>query len=228
MPTPPPVVDIVSPVADGEVALEAAPTTPVELTARDWTLEGGRGLQVGLDDFRPRVVQADGQQLTLRDLVPADRPIPPGEHVLWAVAVLPGGEAVKAPASTTSGPGPAVLRRFWVGPKGAPRIDLAAPRVFYSQPRGTYNGEAAADAVLLDVYLFNVDANAPLSLVATVEDRFGRQSRRALGAWQAYGLGSAPSGDYDVTVELDRGSDGKVQRVTRTITVNREVEVKSR
>jgi hypothetical protein len=71
------------------------------------------------------------------------------------MAVRENGELVRPPAPTSLAP--FALVHFWIGERGAARISPSAPRIVYVQPRGTLNGEAAAERILLDFLPLGVE-----------------------------------------------------------------------
>ena len=89
------------------------------------------------------------------------------------------------------------LTQFSVG-KPQPAIDLKAPHIFYSRPKGEYNG-AECREILLDFFLVNTtlspDGN---KVIVTVngKDKF------TVDSWTAYVLKGLPDGENTVKLEL--------------------------
>jgi hypothetical protein len=180
-----------------------------------------------LDDFRPKRVKTIDPPPELGELVPEDAELRPGEHVLLAIAVRENGELVR-PAKPTS-LAPFALVHFWIGERGAARISPSAPRLVYVQPRGTVNGEDAAERILLDFLPIGVELGKGKStVVVRVRGEHGSGST-ILDAWQPVHLLDVPSGDYQVELELV-GPEGQPlaepwARASRTITVNRDAPI---
>lgn len=219
-PNPMPSVEIRRPRADERLALEHAARFPIELRVEHWPAQG---VELVLDDFRARLLSTFGAPVRLGALVPADQRLAPGEHRLVAIAVRPDGTTVKPADAGLLQPYAAV--RFSVG---APEVHAVstAPRLIYSEPRGTYNGARAADGAFIDYYLLNAPGNPHQALVTCRLTHAGAQASFVLHGWRAFALHGLQNGD--TTVELNLlGADGKPLRgpgatAARTITVNRD------
>lgn len=217
---PGPHVELLFPYA-GRVVHEAkAHDFGVRFTVERW---GGR-VQLALDDFRPVVVEAGTRSVKLGALVPPGRTLGPGLHRLFAVAVDERGLLVR-PAGPVSR-GPFAVVEFRVGSREPLPGDR--PFIAYSQPRGTYNGDRAADGVLIDYYLVGLTLAPDGNRLAVTVEGEGVQHREVLERWQPVAVRGLPSGDFTVKLEV-LGPDGKglaaVPAVHRTITVNRDAPV---
>ncbi len=226
-PEPLPHVEIAFPFAEQHISAAKAPGYHLRLKVEHWP---ARGVELVLDDFRPRPLAELPEKPTLGALVPADRTLEPGEHLLVAMAVRDDGATVKPQSASSLEPFAAV--HFWVGPRGASSVDMHQPMLVLSEPRGTFNGSAAADAVRIDFYVMNAALGAGKYRVAASVDGDGVHSELVVDSWQPLAVHGLPSGDFQVTLRL-LGPDGQPvvgPRATaaRTITVNRDLPAKSR
>lgn len=100
------------------------------------------------------------------------------------------------------------------------------------RPRGTYNGTAAADAMLADFVLLGAELEpGGYNLQVRITSAGAGAPPLALGneivleRWQPARISGLPSGDYVVELAL-RGKDAAESRVARSITVNRDAPVR--
>jgi hypothetical protein len=100
----------------------------------------------------------------------------------------------------------------------APEFDDGAPHMFYSRPKGTYNG-ADAEKVMLDFYLVNTDLSPEGNKVrATING-----TPFTLDKWVPYFMEGLPDGETTIKLELLDASGnlipGPFNTVERTVTV---------
>ena len=216
-----PHVEILFPYAGKVVPSGKADDYSVRVRVENWS---GR-VQLALDGYRPVLVSGSTVQIPLRALVPADRDLQPGTHRLFAVAVDDGGWVVRP-----SGPksrGPFAVVEFRVGTT-APLSD-EQPFLAYSQPRGTYNGDAAADSVFVDFYLVGVERYPERRIRVKITGSSGAWTE-VLEQWRPLAIHGLPSGDYNVELTFLDGAGEPIEEVTRvgrTITVNRDAPLSS-
>lgn len=100
-------------------------------------------------------------------------------------------ESIKSPSAYQ-------LFQFTVGKAPQVKIDLDAPHLFYSRPKGDYIGEDAK-RVLLDFYLTNIDLNEKtrLKVRATING-----TEFLLSKWQPYIMEGLPMGENKIKLEL--------------------------
>jgi hypothetical protein len=225
---PSPHVEIQFPFAEQSIRIDKARKYKLRLKVENWPLaEGGRGVDLVLDDFGPKRIKSLDPPIELGQLVPEDAELRAGEHTLVAMAVRENGELVR-PAEPTS-LAPFALVHFWIGERGSSRISPSAPRLVYVRPRGTVNGEAAAERILLDFLPIGVELGRGKSSVVVRVRGADAEGTTVLDTWQPVYLLGVPSGDYRVELELV-GPDGRpleerFARAGRTITVNRDAPV---
>jgi hypothetical protein len=213
-------VEILFPFAEQRIRPDRANEFVVRMSVSHWRSEL---VDVSLDDFLPRRRDTLPTALRLRDLVPDDRELEPGEHLLVATAVHEDGRLVRAREPRSRGPFAAV--RFWVGESRAARHDLGQRQILYRQPRGTYNGPDAADNVLVDFLVLGGESADSLHARVGVRGS-GVAGSTLLERMGAVYVRDLPSGDFDVVIELLDGEHRSVKwpggRASRTITVNRD------
>jgi hypothetical protein len=112
-----------------------------------------------------------------------------------------------------------VLRQFTVGNATAEDVDLTAPHMFYSRPKGEYTGKDT-EKVMLDFYLVNADlADDGYKIRATVNGQ-----EFMINQWKPYYLTGLPMGENTIKLELmdEDGNlvDSPFNPVTRTITLS--------
>ena len=90
-----------------------------------------------------------------------------------------------------------ILRNFTVGNAEENTVDLTAPHMFYSRPKGTYNGPDA-QKVMLDFYLVNTDLSADGNKVrATINGE-----EFMIDTWKPHFIEGMPMGTNTVKLEL--------------------------
>jgi len=219
-------VEILFPFAEQSLRADRARDFVVRLKVEAWseTL-----VDVSLDDFVPRRRDTLPARFELGDLVPEDRELSAGEHLLVATAVHEDGRLVRARERRSLAPFAAV--RFWVGERGAAARDLEKPNIIYRQPRGTYNGREAADRVLLDFLVLGGSLGDALGARVVVKGA-GLSGETLLREPRALFVRDLPSGDFAVEIALV-GADDKplaqpAAHAARTITVNRDAPLQGK
>ena len=135
-----------------------------------------------------------------------------GHYVALAFLSRSYHESVKNPEA-------AVLTQFFVGEEGGEeKIDLAAPHLFYSRPKGTYKG-ADTEKLMLDFYLANTEISADGNKVrATINGQ-----EFVFTDWVPYVIEGLPLGEVEIRLELIDAEGntipGPFNDVTRTVTL---------
>lgn len=112
-----------------------------------------------------------------------------------------------------------VLRQFTVGDVQSPEnVDLSAPHLFYSRPKGEYSG-ADIDNLLLDFYLVNTELSEGGNKVrATINGE-----EFMITEWAPYVIQGLSPGEVTIRLELIDGEgnavEGPYNDVTRTVTL---------
>jgi hypothetical protein len=134
-----------------------------------------------------------------------------GHHVALSFLSRSYHESLKHPSAY-------ILRQFRVGNAEAQPIDLNAPHMFYSRPKGEYEGEDTK-RVMLDFYLVNTELSSNGNKVrATINGQ-----EFLIDKWQPYAVEGLPMGENTFKLELLDGNNnvipGPYNTVTRTITL---------
>jgi hypothetical protein len=153
-----------------------------------------------------------GQRLTLGDLVLEDDAIAPGAHVVSA-ALVRASDGV--PVSVGDRGAPAADRVHFVVGDGPAPAAVHEATLLLIEPHGTYNGDAAADRMVLSFVPFGEGATS-LCVRATIAGPSVKSSY-ALGHARAIRLDQLASGDYEIVAELSGGAGAR-----RSIVVNRD------
>jgi hypothetical protein len=135
-----------------------------------------------------------------------------GHHVELSFLSRSYHESIKTPEAY-------VLRQFTVG--NAPQsqqIDLNAPHMFYSRPKGEYTGKDT-ERIMLDFYLVNTELSENGKKVrATINGQ-----EFMITDWKPYHMTGLPMGENTIKLELLDENGNLVQSpynpVTRTITL---------
>jgi len=109
--------------------------------------------------------------------------------------------------------------QFTVGDAESEDIDLTAPHMFYSRPKGTYSG-ADTEKLLLDFYLINTDLSEGGNQVRITVNG---DTEFTVSEWKPYLLENLPMGENTIKLELldSEGNliDSPLNPVERTITL---------
>ena len=170
------------------------------------------GLDVALDEGRPRRVSVSEPTIALGQLLSEDAELTPGGHWLFAAAVVASG---RVPRSPLGGARAATARRFFIGDT---RDEAAGPSgaVWLRKPEGTYNGAKANEAVLFDAFTFSA-LGTPSATPCTITLRSASLSGQ-LRLASPFALHEVPSGVYEV------GASASTARPSAThFIVNREL-----
>lgn len=113
-----------------------------------------------------------------------------GKYVLLSFLSRSYHESVKNPAAMS-------IVEFNVGNSDAESIDLNAPHIFYSRPKGSYKGDDTKK-LLLDFYLVNCELSKDgYKVRATLNG-----TEFMITKWAAYVVEGLPKGDLDIKLEL--------------------------
>lgn len=90
------------------------------------------------------------------------------------------------------------LSQFTVGEGEEEEVDLSAPMLFYSRPKGTYTGEDT-ERLLFDFYLVNTDISSTGNQVKVTVNS---DTTFMVDQWEPYILEGLPMGENSVKIEL--------------------------
>lgn len=152
----------------------------------------------------------------------------PGVHTVVAFSSRSYHESVKGPGAYSK-PGyfeGYAWTNFYVKEKkGKKMLNDDKVSVIYSRPKGTYSGDAA-DRILLDFYLHNVELGSYNAMyTVTTADKGTEIASKRLTEWRPAYLTGLPPGTYNVTLELrnpdDETESGPFNKTTREIVVKK-------
>jgi hypothetical protein len=200
-----PKLAIVAPRQNEVIPPDKAEGFVVKLDIKDWDIRpDGPHLHLVLDNKPYKPIYDPKDAIKLGDIAPG-APLAPGQHVL---AAFPSRET-HVSVKPDKGKSPHAVAVFWVGKAGKGAFAAADPMLIYSRPKGTYNGPAA-DAILLDFYLVNVELGEKKhSVRATVTPPVGGAAEREITTWAPLSIQNLPSGETRVKLEL-LDKDGKL------------------
>lgn len=169
-------------------------------------VQGGQHLQLLVDDGPHRMVFDAAEPVLLGDLVP-------GPHLIRVIPVLEWLESVKGPGSFEA------VQFFVERETSELPLRPGAPLLTYLQPVGTYAG-AAADSIVLDFHVRNVDLGPGRYRVRLTIDGARVEDLRRMGPYALTGLAPGP---HTIRLELRDGVGrvvpGPFKSAERTIVI---------
>jgi len=117
-----------------------------------------------------------------------------------------------------------VLRKITIGkPNDLDKIDINAPHMFYSRPKGEYTG-SGADKIVLDFYLVNSELSSDGNkVIATIDG-----TEFIINKWAAYLIEGLDDGEHSIKLEFVDKDNNRIESpfnpVTRTIQVARKAK----
>lgn len=220
-------VEILEPRHDALIAEKQLGKSVVRLRTKNWPIsKPGPSILLALDTFRPRNVHALTPPIRLADLVDEDAALERGQHQLVAMLARAQGETVKPDAAS---PRPFASARFWLETRQFMEAGAEEPLLVYNLPRGTYNGEAAGQAVLLDFFLIGAALAKDGQRVRVAITGERTKAETTISEWRPLLVMGLSSGDYSVRIDL-LGANGQPivaprTSATRMITVNLDAPV---
>lgn len=225
-----PHLEIEFPILGKSLPLANVATYKVRLKATGWP-PGAKAVLM-LDDYPPRSIDDPAKPVDLGELVPANRELEAGLHRLFAATQLADGTTVKRRDGESLAP--LAYVPFWLGrsvDEQAPELmrEANGPQIVMLSPRGTFNGEAAADNVLVDFHVLGASLG-PGAFQVRAEVIVDNETYRAV--WNDSSvrrIEALPSGDCTVRLSLIGMNGAEVTErhasATRVITVNRDAPV---
>lgn len=140
-----------------------------------------------------------------------EKELEPGRYILLSFLSRSYHESIKHKEAYD-------LLQFTVGETETPPADLSTPHLFYSRPKGTYEG-MDTEKLLLDFYLVNCDLSSEgYQVRATING-----TEFMLSHWLPYVIEGLPKGEVTITLELLDAEGNTVESpfnpVTRTVTL---------
>jgi len=142
-----------------------------------------------------------------------EKSIPNGVHHLVAFLSRSYHESVKNQNSV-------VVQKLIIGEKtiDTAKVDIEAPTLIYSRPKGKYKGKQR-EKILLDFFVLNTSLSKEGNKVKAIINN----EEFLITDWAPYTISGLPSGENTISLELidSKGTfiEGPFNKVTRTITV---------
>lgn len=112
-----------------------------------------------------------------------------------------------------------IVSQFTVGDSDEESVDLSAPMLFYSRPKGTYTGQDTK-SILFDFYLVNTELGNNGSQVRVTVNS---DTTFTVNKWQPYIIDGLPMGENTIKIELvdSQGNlvDSPINSEERTFTL---------
>lgn len=135
-----------------------------------------------------------------------------GSHVLLAFVSRSYHESVKSESAY-------VLTKLKSGETEEDSVDLSAPHMFYSRPKGTYSG-TDTEKVLLDFYLTNTTIEEDGNYVTVT---INGSTSFDITSWEPYFMEGLPMGENTIKLELKDAEGNLIESpfnpVERTVTL---------
>lgn len=205
-PSPPlPTVHFLSPTPGQRIAAEKVNDLAIKLDVKSWpTAKGSSHVHLILDGRPYTPVYDPKKPVVLSELLKGDT-LAEGQHVLVAFPSRANHESVKTKGALT-------VTEFYVGKSKDHPVDLKAPMLVYSRPKGDYKGDMA-NHVLVDFQLVNetiADGKDHVHLTVTGPGISTPLSADVTAFGTPYYLDNLQNGSYTVKLDLLK-SDGSAQ-----------------
>jgi hypothetical protein len=201
-PTTLPAVRFVSPTAGQTVAGDKVNDLPIKLDVKNWqTATGSSHVHLILDNRPYKPIYDPKQPVLMGELLKGDV-LSEGQHVLVAFPSRANHESVKTK-------GAVVVTEFYVGKAKTHPVDLKAPMLVYSRPKGDYKGDAA-NHVLVDFQLVNEtlgDGKDHVKIAVTGPGITAPLTAVATNFGTPYYLDNLQDGTYSLTLDLEKSDN---------------------
>jgi hypothetical protein len=218
-PTPLPTVRFLAPTPGQTIPADKVNDFPIKLDVKNWaTATGSSHIHLILDN-RPYKPVYDPTKPVLMSEILKSELLPEGQHVLVAFPSRANHESVKTK-------GAVVVTEFYVGKSKTHAVDLKAPMLVYSRPKGDYKGDMA-NHVLVDFQLVNetlAEAKDHVHVAVTGPGIDAPLSADVTKFGAPYYLDNLQDGSYTVKLDLLKGDNtpiaGAWNSTTRQINID--------
>jgi hypothetical protein len=218
-PTTLPTVHIVSPTPGQTIAADKVSDFPIKLDVKNWvTATGSSHIHLILDNRPYKPVYDPSKPVLLSEILKTDV-LPEGQHVLVAFPSRANHESVKTK-------GALVVTEFYVGKAKTHPVDLKAPMLVYSRPKGDYKGDMA-NHVLVDFQLVTetlADGKDHVHVTVTGPGISSPLAADVTKFGAPYYLDNLQNGSYTVKLDLLKGDNtpiaGAWNSTTRQINID--------
>jgi hypothetical protein len=214
-----PSVKIVSPGQAQRIPADKVAGFPIKLDVKNWqTATGSSHIHLILDNRPYRPVYDPSQTVLMSEILKGEV-LTEGQHVLVAFPSRANHESVKTKGSL-------VVTEFYVGQGKDHAVDLKAPMLVYSRPKGDYKGDMA-NHVLVDFQLVNetlADGKDHVHIAVSGPGIPSPLQADAFGFGAPYYLDNLQDGAYTVKLDLLKGDGtpvaGPWNSTTRSINID--------
>jgi hypothetical protein len=218
-PTTLPTVRFLSPSPSQTVAADKVNDFPIKLDVKNWqTATGSSHIHLILDNRPYKPVYEPQKPVLLNEILKGDV-LSEGQHVLVAFPSRANHESVKTKGSL-------VVTQFFVGKSKTHPVDLKAPMLVYSRPKGDYKGDMA-NHVLVDFQLVNetlAEGKDHVHIAVTGPGIDAPLAADVTKFGAPYYLDNLQNGAYTVKLDLLKGDNSPVpgdwNSTTRTINID--------
>jgi hypothetical protein len=218
-PTTLPTVRFLSPTSAQTIAADKVNDFPVKLDVKNWqTATGSSHIHLILDNRPYKPVYDPTKPVLLNEILKSDV-LAEGQHVIVAFPSRANHESVKTK-------GALVVTEFYVGKAKTHSVDLKAPMLVYSRPKGDYKGDMA-NHVLVDFQLVNetlADGKDHVHITATGPGISAPLVADVTKFGAPYYLDNLQNGSYTIKLDLLKGDNtpvpGPWNSTTREINVD--------
>jgi len=200
-----PTVRFLSPTPAQKIAADKVNDLAIKLDVKNWpTATGSSHVHLILDGRPYKPVYDPKQPVVMSELLKGDT-LAEGQHVLVAFPSRANHESVKTKGALT-------VTEFYVGKSKDHPVDLKAPMLVYSRPKGDYKGDMA-NHVLVDFQLVNdthADGKDHVHITVTGPGITTPLSADATAFGVPYYLDNLQNGSYTVKLDLLKG-DGSAE-----------------
>jgi hypothetical protein len=204
-PTTLPTVRFLSPTPEQTIAADKVNDFPIKLDVKNWaTATGSSHVHLILDNHPYKPVYDPKQPVLVSELLKGEV-LTEGQHVLVAFPSRANHESVKTKGALT-------VIEFFVGKSKTMPVDLKAPMLIYSRPKGDYKGDAA-NHVLVDFQLQNetlAEGKDHVHVTVTGPGISSPLSADANHFGPPFYLDNLQNGSYTVKLELLKGDNSLV------------------
>jgi hypothetical protein len=216
-----PTVRIVSPAPAQRIPADKAAAFPIKLDVKNWqTATGSSHIHLILDNRPYKPVYDPSQTVLMSEILKGDT-LSEGQHVLVAFPSRANHESVKTK-------GAIVVSEFYVGEGKDKPVDLKAPMLVYSRPKGDYKGDMA-NHVLVDYQLVNetlADGKDHVHVTVTGPGIASPLLADSFKFGAPYYLDNLQNGTYTVKLDLLKGDGtpqaGKWNSTSRDIVISHD------
>lgn len=175
-----------------------AADTEVRFKLTNWKLDGGKAVELVLDDRVSLIVDDASRTVHLKDIDSSPAATTAGQHLLVGLLRGASGQWVKP---SGKGRGPIAVVAYYVGQRTGPAWKETEPLLIYTGPPA---GPPPAEGLLVDYYLVNAELGHEKYAVKASVTGPDLMTGKVIESWKPWRIHGARQGSYTVRLELDR------------------------